>query len=85
MLLSKKLVRRLRWQTLCNRSDQQVDRDRPVDRRVSVGRSRLILHWIDKMPQITFFNQYSSKYCHDIVKCQINQNMKVRLSMANVC
>jgi len=26
------------------RRGQQVDRDRPVDRRVSVGRSRLILH-----------------------------------------
>jgi len=26
---------------------QHVNRDRPVDRRVSVGRSRLILHWFD--------------------------------------
>jgi len=33
------------------RGGQQVDRHRPVDRLVSVGQSRLILHWIDKIPE----------------------------------
>jgi len=36
---------------LYNRGGQNVDRDRPVDRRVSVGRSLLILHWTDKIPK----------------------------------
>ena len=33
-----------------------------VDRRVSLGRSRLVLHWMDKILTRTFFNQYSTKY-----------------------
>ena len=33
------------------RGGQQVDRDRPVHRQASVGRSRLILPWIDTIPE----------------------------------
>jgi len=46
---------------------QQVDRDRPVDRRVSIGRSCLILHWIDKISKKNIFQSIFQKvhknYC----------------------
>ena len=45
-----------------SRGGQQIDRDRPGNCQVSVSRSRLILHWIDKIPKKTLFNQYSRKY-----------------------
>jgi len=48
------------------RGCQQVDRDRLVGRRSSAGRSRLILHWIDKITKKNTCNeyQYSRKYIH---------------------
>jgi len=49
---------------------QQVDRDRPVDRRSSAGRSRLILHWIDKITEKNTFNQY--QYSRKYIKFSIN-------------
>ena len=42
----------LMWLT---RGGQQVDRDKPVDRRVSAGRSRLVLHLIDQIPKKNMF------------------------------
>ena len=42
-------------QMFYSRGGQQVDRDRLVDRRVSIGRSHLILHWIDKIPKMNTF------------------------------
>jgi len=40
---------------------------RLIDRQVSLGRSRLILHWIDKIPKKrTFFNKYFRKYIKSI-------------------
>jgi len=44
-----------------SRGGQQVERDRPVDCRVSVGRSRLILHWIYKIPKKNIFQSIFQK------------------------
>jgi len=44
------------------RVGQQVDRDRLVDRRVSIVRSRLICIELTRYLQRTLFNLYSRKY-----------------------
>jgi len=53
-----------------NTGGQQVDRDRPVDRRSSAGRARLILHWIDKITKKNTFNQY--QYSRKYIRFSIN-------------
>ena len=59
-----------KWHLCHSRGGQQVDRDRPVDRRGSPGRSRLILHWIDKITKKNTFNQY--QYSRKSIKFSMN-------------
>ena len=47
--------------SLYARGGQEVDRDRPVDRRGSVGRSCLILHWINEIPKKNTFQSIFHK------------------------
>ena len=48
---------------------KHVDRDRPVDRRVSVGRSRLILHWIDMIAKNNIFQSIYQKVHENEIRC----------------
>ena len=50
-------------QKKCSLNTEIDQGGKQVDRRMSFGRSRLILHWMDKIPILTrtFFNQYSRK------------------------
>jgi len=66
---------------------QQVDRDRMVDRRVSVGRSLLILHRIDKIPKknifqsiflfIAFYDILYLRLYYRPVDCELPRNFLV--------
>ena len=52
-----------------SRGGQQVDRDRPVDRLDSAGRSRVILWWLNKIPQTHFYTvvpkwKFQAEHCH---------------------
>ena len=54
---------------VCSRGKQHVDLDRPVDRRVSVVRSRLILQWIDKIDKKNIFQSVFQKVHKNEKRC----------------
>ena len=52
-----------------SRGGQHVDRDRPVDRWVSVGRSHLTLRWIDKILKMNIFHSILQKVHKNEKRC----------------